>query len=175
MKNLPLVILFLMIHSQIMAAKFKITTDENNIQWVESKWGQVKSKDYLKNFIMPRVVMKNTNLYGCISYAASRSRELDTVLDPRKKGVKMRLALNEKLKNAKNINYQARNISLLTYFKEISKQANVNCYLTTKGVLLCPDGILPPDIKNNKAKILETIYKAKKVKQEKAKPPALKK
>lgn len=154
-----------MIQNQIMAAKFKVTVDENNIKWFESNYGAVKSKQDLEKFRFISNLEKSSLQYA-MNFVASRAREMDTsTLDPSEKGVRMIIALNEELQKADNINYKARNISLLTYFEEISRQANVNCYLTSKGVLLCPNGVLPAGIKNKEIKILEVIHTAEEKKE----------
>lgn len=108
--------------------------------------------------------------------AVSRSIELDNSIDPKQKG--MGKFVTDKTKKAKNcvtipkdamntpIAYEARNITLRKYLVEISKQAKLDLYVTSDGLVFAHPNKKSRDelLSADKLTVWSTIYKVKPIK-----------
>ncbi len=129
-----------------------------------------KTRKQLDSIILGAAHLEKTTIAGSRNFVLSRSRELDSELDPSKKGAVIIIIPTEpitpKLKADKKapilITYHARKVSVTKVLIEIAKQGKLDLYITSTGVVFCPIGKAPfPNRYAKKGDILDVLYKHK--------------
>ena len=138
-----------------------------------------KRKAALDRITIPSVNLKGVTIQQAVSLAWSYAVELDpTTIDPKEKGVTISVlfpsgktycrggsvkAFDDELDAS--ISYQVRDVSLVTLLTEIAKQAGMDLYTTSSGVVLCPAETKPfPNGLSEEGEVWEQLYQVEKPK-----------
>lgn len=123
--------------------------------------GKPEARTALKPITIPVIRLEGVSLGQAVDLLRSRSIELDTVTrDPKLKGTLIHFA-HIKLKdvNKITINYSKEDISLKSALVEFAKQAKMDLYLTSVGIVYCPSDKEPfPNTNTQKGEVLETLH-----------------
>ncbi|MDX1680898.1 MAG: hypothetical protein R3242_09225 [Akkermansiaceae bacterium] len=108
-----------------------------------------------ENIVIPSVNFEDTTVEDAIEFLRMRSAELDPEEDPTKKGVSwvVRTPTSENVDDASlqralelspeaavtKINLRVKNMKMVDLIKEISEQAHLNCYLTSRCFIMMPE------------------------------------
>jgi hypothetical protein len=114
-----------------------------------------KNKEFFETTKIPVVDYVEVPLGACLSVMACQAAELDQELDAKKKGFKFS-PVKKQLENIE-INYQAKNITFTKLLTEVGKQAKLDVYITSEGVIFCEPGIAPFK-KDSKSKVWKVVY-----------------
>ena len=109
----------------------------------------------LDRIIIPVIDFEDTSVEEAIDFLRVRSLELDKEGDPGMRGISIiirrgRMDANDDglddsgldiggIQNAQIVRYQARNVSLLKALTQVCEQAKLNAYLTSVGIVICPE------------------------------------
>ncbi|HEY9816423.1 MAG TPA: hypothetical protein V6D20_11575, partial [Candidatus Obscuribacterales bacterium] len=132
-----------------------------------------KRKAALDRIRIPSVNLEGVTIQQAVSLAWSYAVELDpTTIDPKEKGVTISVLFPSgktycrggavKAFDAEldaSIRYQVRDVSLVTLLTEIAKQAGMDLYTTSAGVVFCPAGAKPfPNGLSKEGEAWEQLY-----------------
>lgn len=105
----------------------------------------------LNKIVIPVIELNDLSVDEAVDFIRFRSSELDPEPDPAKRGVSMLITRGHPaaaestpmVKPPARINYRARKVSFLTALSEIARQAGLDVYITSGGIVLCPLGADP--------------------------------
>jgi enterochelin esterase-like enzyme len=122
-----------------------------------------KRRIYLDSIVLEIVDLESATIQQCRDFAWARTVELDSEVDPKKKGVTILIPQNLDQCNELHepeISYRAKNITLTNLLKEMARQSGLDVYTTSVGVVFCLPGRAPfPNAAEDKGDIWEAIYK----------------
>jgi len=144
-----------------------------------------KERVSLDQIVIPMVWFDDYDLEECLDFAWARAIELDTLeMEPKLKGISIVIRgtspekdwkgrkLPEDLKDVR-IQYHAKAVTLTKLLQEVAKQAKLNLYTTSIGVVFCRPGNSPfPHNIEPKGQVWETLFKHPEQQTNQANKPA---
>ncbi|MBK1826789.1 hypothetical protein [Haloferula rosea] len=123
----------------------------------------------LDSIIIPVIDFEDTSIEEAIDYLRVRSLELDRKGDPNLRGIPMLvwksrtegsnfdddLSISDEALSTGIENYHARDVSLLEALRESCRLTRLDAYLTSVGIVICPEGT--PPFPNEKAETGEVL------------------
>lgn len=118
----------------------------------------------LEKIVIPVIEFEEVTVEEVIDFLRMRSFELEPG-EPERIGVSWIVNSaggvpgTEAANSPAKIRYRARNVVLLTALEEVARQAHLDVYLTTVGIVICRAGAPPLSVGNMEgAEILKTLH-----------------
>jgi len=127
----------------------------------------------LDRIVIPMVALHDIPLEEAVDFVRFQSAQLDREPQPASKGVSILINQPERKEVAAStelggggngqgirINYDARSVRVTDALAEIARQAQLDLYVTSVGIVICPKAQAPfPNAKAERGEIWQTLYK----------------